>query len=248
MNPDEARSQLGKALRRLVQSEGLRPAQLSRELGLGGDYLSRAFSGRYHLRLELTLRLLERLNVVAFDFFDSVFPFGGSTVEELAALPTPPEPPGEPPFRTWLRAQHIENRPRAVAEVVRRAGLLLRQAITDRGLKQKALSEGLGLGPVALGLALRGNTQLTFFHIFGVLAAVDLSPARFFVDLFATDELSPTERLRRRGLLDWQERVLGETTRALLTRNRDGARPAAGTTSPAAGEAPAEPRANGKPR
>lgn len=234
MAPDEALAQLGRALRRLIRTEGLKLGNFSRELGFGADYLGRAFRGRYPLRVELVFKILKRLTVVPFEFFDSVFPFGGPVTLKAAKTRGVSDLPGEQRWELYFREKLFEQRPRTVAEHAGRFGRWLRHAIEDREQTQKKISESLGMGPTALGQALRGNSELTFFHVFGVLHHLEVSPARFFVEVFGREAASPADRIRRWRTLDYFERVLETTGEKYYARR----------TTRAAGPAAREPRAS----
>ncbi len=233
MAPDEALATLGRALRRLIRSEGLRLGEFSRKLGFGPDYLGRAFRGRYPLRVELVFEILQRLTVLPFEFFDSVFPFGGPVTLKAAKTRGVSDLPGEQRWAHYFRDQLLEQRPRCVGEHAEHFRQWLRHAIEDREQTQRRISEALGRGPTALGQALRGNTELTFFHVFGVLHHLEVSPARFFVEAFGREAGNPAERIRRLRTLDYFERVL-ETTGAkyFARRSTSAGGPGAPATSP----------------
>lgn len=218
MDHEQALEKLGLALRRLVRSEGLLLRDLSAELRFGPDYLGRVFRSRYPLRVELVFRVLQRLTVLPFPFFDSIFPFGGPVTLESAKARELVELPGETLWAELVRDQMLDDRPRTLAEYRQRFGDWLRQAIEDRRLTQKVISEALGMGPRALGQALRGNTDLSFFHVFGVLEHIDVAPARFFVEVLSRQPANAAERLGRRRALDYYASTFETTARLFLER------------------------------
>jgi transcriptional regulator with XRE-family HTH domain len=248
VSSDQALEKLGLALRGLVRREGLLLRDLSEELGFGPDYLGRAFRGRYPLRVELVFRILQRLTVLPFIFFDSIFPFGGPLTLESAKAREVTDLPEESPWAEFFRDQMLDQRPRTLAEYPRRFGEWLRTEIAERGLRQKAISEALEMGSYALGQALRGNTDLTFFHVFGVLEHVKISPARFFVEVLSPEPATAAERLQRRRALDYYESTFETTARLFLERREARAREATKKV-PEAAPVEGEPREeNGEPQ
>lgn len=219
---EEMLARLGLALRRLVRSEGLLLKDLSIELGFSSDYIGRCFRGRYPLRLALVFPVLQRLTVAPWEFFEAVFPFGGQASLEMQAKGRLPQLDllDEQSWADWYRTRLLDQNPRNPKEWAKRFGLALRRAIEDRRRTQREISEWMGLGPHALGLALRGNTELAFFHVFGVLEFLKLPPGRFFTEVFAQEPADAGQRLRLKSTLDWYGGVMEITSETFLSRRK----------------------------
>lgn len=218
----EMQTRLGLAVRRLVRSEGVLLKKLSVELGFSHDYLGRCLRSRYPLRAILVFRVLRRLTVTPWEFFESVFPFAGTHHLELQAKSRFVflDMANEQTWADWYRNHLLDHNPREERDMVRYVGHSLRLAIEGVGATQKDVSEWLGLGPHALGLALRDNTELTFLHVFGVLEYLKIPPGRFFAEIFANEPKNAEQRLKQQTTLDWFGGVMATTSEVFLARRK----------------------------
>lgn len=141
--------------------------------------------------------LLERVDVHPSEFFEIYFPLGGNLpggpdlVDEDDDPPRPPQPRRQP--EAWTA----------------RATELLRKRIRAEGKTQREVSLALGLARDALGKTLRGDSQVTWWHVFEVLRVLGVTPGRFFFEL-CCEPRRPADALRWSELLDLWERKLGE--------------------------------------
>lgn len=109
----------------------------------------------------------------------------------------------------------------APAELTAEAARLLRDLLHRRGLKQNRVSVELGLGPMALGQALRGASSLTCQHLFGILRATRVSPERFFKELAGRPEGGPMAELEWALLLDALEHAFAPMLAAAAKRRQE---------------------------
>jgi transcriptional regulator with XRE-family HTH domain len=143
------------------------------------------------LRIEEAFQLLALLGAEPYEFFEEIFPLGGEARTRLA-LSTQ----GDQGQRATSRIRDLIHREAALRgdppptprDFAARAGRLLRDALRRAHISQEEASRRLGLGPTALGQALRRTRRLSFAHLFGVLSLVDHSPGRFFEELFGPGE------------------------------------------------------------
>lgn len=230
--------ELGCLVQAWVRSQGRSSAALSREMGYASAYLTRAFGGQLPLRVRTVFEVLARLGTDPHPFFDAHYPLGGEPGRLLGGLATGPSAETRFPAvdeELRLARQLAKRRKRKPHAVARRAGQLLAELIRREGRTQRQISLALGLSETALGQALRGGSELTFFHVFGVLEQLEISPALYFAELFLVADGG-----ERRGLDAVRlSRLLASLERALLalSRNLCERRP-----SP-----PASPRRRGRP-
>ncbi len=209
LHPDAAR--LVRGLKAALRQAKISHSAASQHLDRGPSYVSRVFGGRLKLKVREVFELIELAGFHPWKFFDVYFPLGGERYaalreryrEERADYLAKAPDTGA---LLLARLQRDLRHPVDSTEWSNRAGALLREKILAAGRNQRAISRELGLSPVALGLALRGNSRLTFGHVFGVLDRLGMSPARFFVELMSNEE-DPTERLRLAEILDEFERT-----------------------------------------
>lgn len=159
------------------------------------------------MRVTLVFELLEKLRASPVRFFSVRYPLGG---EAHAGLREDAKPsidlPGAMPLTEAARRRADRLGLRLTpAGAAAKLGRLLRREIRASGKTQREISLDLGFGVGALGQALRGNSELTFFHVFGVLAATGRSPARLFAELFAPEPADPMARFELALELDHQE-------------------------------------------
>jgi len=188
---EEQVATIRKALRQTVDQARLRnrrfsARRLSRHLQRNPDYVYKMLAGYGKLKVEEVCRVLTLVTVVPHEFFFSLYPLGGDLARQLrdsqlgGAVPLP-----GPDQRLWIRYPQLP----LLSGVAARAGEVLRAKIRQAGRTQLELSEELGYcSPHALGLALRGQTALTFGHVFQVLAALACPPDLFFAEVFGPDE------------------------------------------------------------
>jgi transcriptional regulator with XRE-family HTH domain len=222
----EAEPQLrrvSEALREAVRRSGWPLQEMSERLGHHPAYLSRALRGRGPLRLSAVFRLLDLVGVLPEDFFDLLFPLGGEAAAWLA--PAGPGSPQDGDRRSLSemtrRAREQEGLPAWTPDYLTgRAGKVLRDLLRRRGARQREVSAALGLGASSLGQALRGNAALNLEHVFGALAVVGTSPARFFAELFGPEERNVLGSLRWTEYLDRMEELMAGAFQAIEARQR----------------------------
>lgn len=184
MTPPQEVDRLASAFAGLLERSGLGLAAASEKLGRHPTYLGRVLRRQTPFKVAVALQLLEILEVDPEEFFCALYPLGGVRVGTF----TPSELGcrGEAVARELLLAQReaLIGRPRDVRAWVLRCGEVLRQLLRRRGMSQKEASRRLSLGPGALGQLLRGFAGLNLEHVFALLALLDASPGRFFLEMF----------------------------------------------------------------
>ncbi len=221
MDPRTAWLDLGKQLQSLIRDHRTSAVRLSLALGQHPKFLTRAFRGHRPLRVETVFQVLGLLGVHPYAFFKVVYPLGGRilpplTTQQRAAL----DAPGLPTLRALVQWQLDSEVPLPAAAHRRRLAEALRRAIRRHGPSVRGLSLQLGLGPHALGLALRGGTQLTVLHVLGVTGALGIDPGRVFFEAFLPEPGSPLEHLERDQMLASFERLLQATEEGFLARRK----------------------------
>lgn len=224
MNPRASVRALGDALQDLLSTHGKTAQACSEALGFHGAFLTRAFRCHRPLRVEVVFRLLASLREPPYEFFDLHYPFAGDRLPEGKG-PGPLDLPGEPTLAELVRGEYRRTRTLTPDEHRDDLAAWLRRAIRRAKATQKEISLRLGLGPYALGLALRGNSQLTFFHVFGVLDALGFDPGRMFFEVFLPRPASPMQGLRRERQLDAAEGIVRGTEQALAERREQRQQP-----------------------
>ncbi len=212
MDPEQGLARLHRGLRSALGEAGLSLKAASARLERFPEYVGRALSGRLDLKVPDLFVLLDGIGLHPMEFFDIYFPLGGEELTEMRW--GGPEPPTDPATRargnvTFHHAMRQASQHREPSEWAVRAGELLRQRIRRAGTTQRAVSVALGLSPDALGHCLRGDSQLPWRHVLGVLAEIRMTPARFFVELCFEDK-GLAENLRWAELLDrFEEKLTG---------------------------------------
>lgn len=191
---------LALALKQQIRQRGSLATAVSQDLGRAPQYLTRVFAGRLELKMKDVLGALAFLGLDANDFFRRLYPV--------------PEPAGLSAYRRQLvvldRLARGLEKPAlpSTEEMLDKARRILRAWIVGAQLTQRQISVELGLSEDALGQALRGNTDLYAWHVFGVLAATGHTPDVFFDEACARDE--------GLGLSPEQAAVLGRVLEATL--------------------------------
>ena len=211
--------ELLRGLQTALRRAGLTLAEASRKLEHSPTYLSLVFRRRLKLKVREAFELIELARLQPWEFFDICFPLGGAGFADLRARYHEREASelAKLPDTRGLLLAKLRQDPRLPvdpAEWAARTGALLREKIAAAGASQRNLSVTLGYSPVALGLALRGNSRLTFLHVFGVLRELGITPARFFTEL-VLQEGELAESLRWSELLDKIEHVLIEAAKGV---------------------------------
>lgn len=177
---------LAQLLKTLLEEVGIAAKTASRELGYFPDYLYRAFKGHKPLKVRTVFGVLEIARTHPRWFFRRHYslPKGapertgdGNAVARLDALIEAARPPHTP--EEWT-------------ELTR---LLLRRELPLQGKLQNDVGQALGLSEAALGHVLRGETDVTTDHLFGILEVVGTSPPHFFAELTATERRLTTIQL-----------------------------------------------------
>ena len=207
------------ALKEQLRLRGVSARQLSVELGQHPAFLSRAFAGSRPLRVEVVFELLANLGISPFEFFRVVFPFGGNPLPATGA----PE----------LAIPGVQSMEQLAREVFRRRGTLspsgyrlrigewLLREIPHHAISIREVSRRLGLGPTALGQALHGSNQLTFFHLLGTLRVLQAHPGRLFLSVFLPEPSDPLALAEREEVLRALEKVAAAGARGIVKKRGD---------------------------
>lgn len=232
-------AKLGLALKQYIRECDSTAAHGSRALGRAPQYLTRVFAGILPLRIEEVFRLFEILGRHPHVFFDRHYPLGGVERDPPAASPGPP-PQEAPHLAAYLESAVAAPLPPS-AEMEKRAGRILKGLIVGASTRQRAVSLKMGLPRDALGQALRGGTDLSAWHVFGVLAATKTSAAQFFRALLGPDDSLASASA---GTPRWDD-LVGALERALTGYlELQGPKPAA---EPASAKPPSAKPAKAKP-
>lgn len=245
MNPHSGVLALGKALQAWVRDHKTSARAVSLALGWHSLFLTRCFNGHRPLRVEVVFQVLDHLGTVPYEFFRAVYPFGGNKAGLYAAgAGSPFDLPGVMTLEEAIREQFRKMGIASPREYSLRLGEWLKREIRKRGRTASSISRNLGLGSTALGQALRGESQLTFFHVLGTLEALGADPGRMFLAVFLPELDSPAKRLERENLLALLETVVQKTDEGFLLRRERLKKPA---PKPEPEEAPDGEPGNGPP-
>lgn len=220
MDPKTAVRALGAHLQDLLRQHHTTARTASEALGFHPAFLTRAFGGQRPLRVEVVFQLLARLRERPYEFFDLHYPFAGNALPKKKG-PSPLDLPGVPTLVELIQREYKRLGPRPAAQYRDDLAAWLKRAIRRRKASQKQISIDLGLGQYALGLALRGNSQLTFFVVFGVVEALEIDPGRMFFEVFLPQPASVIQGLRRETQLDAIEGTLRDTERGFAKRRQE---------------------------
>ena len=210
---------LGKALQAWLRDHKTSARAVSLALGWHSTFLTRCFNGHRPLRVEVVFQVLVHLGTVPYEFFRAVYPFGGSKAGLYAAgAGSPFDLPGVMTLEEAIREQFRKVGSASPREYSLRLGEWLKREIRRGGRTTSSISRSLGLGSTALGQALRGESQLTFFHVLGTIEALEADPGRMLLALFLPEPESPARRLERENLLVLLESVVQKTDEGFLLR------------------------------
>ncbi len=213
---------LGRELHGTLSQAGFSLKALSAELHYHPQYLSRAFRGAHPLKVEVAFLLLARCGVDPAAFFEGLYPFGGKGARKLANFRRPTGPAFDEVLsaRREVQRRQLSARNMTPEAWSNRAGRVLRRMLQRRQVSQKGASVALGLGSATLGHALRGNTQLTFEHIFGTLRACGAPMGRFVLEWFGPPDEYLLEAREWLRALDAAEKVAPGMMMAYAKRRR----------------------------
>lgn len=196
---------VAKQVRELARHSRVSLAELSRQCGHHTHYFSKVLRGQDALKVRDLVEALGILKTEPADFFSWLYPFGGEGLSrlrkargrELLSGQAAPEP-----LRRRLTRSSQDAMLRDPEELTAWMGELLRDLLRRKGISQPRASVELGLGPRALGNALRGHTDLKLEQVFGALEVCGVTPARFFRELFGGRITPPLAAVQWQDLLD----------------------------------------------
>lgn len=154
-------------------------------IGHAPGYLTATLRGEVPLKVRDLFALFEAMGESPRPFFKRLYPLVPSPAGETPDDPVLRLPSGESfTFRDVIE-RGLANLPvPPAAELTAKAGHILREHMKTAKLEQLESSRLLVGKAHALGQALRGNSRLQVFHVFGILHLLNLPPARFFAELF----------------------------------------------------------------
>jgi transcriptional regulator with XRE-family HTH domain len=198
-------------LREAVRSSGTSLKAVSLELGYAPPYLSRVLSGIHALKVRQVFAILTAVGKRPTLFLSDRYPLAPPIAATRRRKKRSDLPLG--PSARQMR-EEVESRkpPPDPKELAEKTASLLRGVLLRKHVRQRAVSRSLGLKDDTLGRALRGEADLLAFHLFGTLAAVGMTPGRFFAELFSGDETGGEIELSRAELWDVIERLVGGGT------------------------------------
>jgi transcriptional regulator with XRE-family HTH domain len=206
-------TELGILLRGLkaqLQQQGRTLGEASQALDRHPAYLSRVLSGHRSLKVDELFALLGWVGLEPADFFAHLFPLGGRPAGATPSRPPRHKPAAAPEAELELPPAPSLLSPNRWADLTAQ---LLRRHIRTYGRTQREISRALGLSQDALGLALRGGTQLHCGHVFGVLAQLGESAGRFWTELALGEEA--IDDTAWAGLLDQWDDLLSRARRVV---------------------------------
>lgn len=207
---------LGLGLKLLIRARGATGKAVARRLGVHPGHLARVFGGRRPLHVEQVFRILEAVNVAPWDFFSMMYRLGAEPAQ-LSRRWSETEP-GPPPRNTREVFGELARRTgldKSALFFTAKAGRVLRAGIARQGLTQRHVARQIGMPSDGLGEILRGKVRMNFQHVFPVLEVLGWTPARFFLDVFATEPADPVQALSQSQLFDDLEGILSRVgTRA----------------------------------
>lgn len=180
--------ELALKLKQFCVEQGVPAREMSQRIGRAPEYLTRVFAGRHTLKIKDVFRIFAALQVNPRRFLFRHYPLGGAELsfqldpQRLATLP------GGEMLARMIEVHLLGGPPMEPMQTVERAGRILRGLIARSATKQRAVARELDVADDALGQALRGRTGLAAWHVFGILAATQTSPARFFHELTAPED------------------------------------------------------------
>lgn len=198
-------TRVGRQLRELSRQGRVSLAELSRQCGHHSHYFSKVLRGQDALKVRDLVEALEILKTEPADFFSWLYPFGGKGLAKLRKARGRELVPGRAtpePLRRRLGRSSQDAMLRDPEELTAWMGELLRDLLRRKGVSQLRASLELGLGPRALGNALRGHTDLKLEQVFGALDICGVTPARFFRELFGGRITPPLAAVQWQELLD----------------------------------------------
>lgn len=196
---------MGRQLKGLARQSGVSLAELSRRCGHHSHYFSKVFRGQDSLKVRDLVEALANLKTEPGAFFSWLYPFGGAGLAELRKAKGRELVPGHAapePLRRRVAKAGQDAMLRDPEQLTAWMGELLRDFLRRKGLSQPQASERLGLGSRALGHALRGQTDLRLEQVFGVLDLCQVTPARFFREVFGGRITPPLAAMQWQDLLD----------------------------------------------
>ena len=199
---------LSRLVGRAVEDSGSSAAEVSRRLGRSSGYLGRVLSGRLPLRIGEVFALLEVLDQHPGAFFERHFPLGGREVQALTEKAGGAGESGAASLGDLLELAACARPVPPAGQLLERTAGLLRARMAGARRSLRAASAGLGLARQGLARALRRPERLAAWHVFGALAAIGMTPARFFAEVFAPAEANLPPLLSQSELLDALEHLL----------------------------------------
>ena len=198
MAPAEEGAREAALLRRrlsgLIRDSGVSAAEVGRRLGRPPESVRRALAGRAPLRVREVFGMLAALGQPPGAFFERHYPLGGWRAEApLAAL---------------LELAGSAGPGAAPEELAARTGALLRARIAGTGRDARLVSRALGFSREGLGRLLDRPSGLDARTLFGALAAIGVTPARFFAELFSPYAAEASPGLSQAELLEAVEHLL----------------------------------------
>jgi transcriptional regulator with XRE-family HTH domain len=191
MTPADEVVRLSRLLRGKIAEHRLTLREVSERLGFHTEYLSATLSGRRPLKLKVVFGALAAIKLQPSQFFGEAY----RLVPWLPHSPGParaklatadPAAAGEPTLAHLVAAALEAERRRPIdqEEELGRLTRLLRQRIRDAGSNARSVSRAIGLAPGHLGQILNGYVDFQALHLYQALAALEISPADFFTDLY----------------------------------------------------------------
>ncbi|HRC84245.1 MAG TPA: helix-turn-helix transcriptional regulator [Thermoanaerobaculia bacterium] len=221
MVAEAALERLRSSLRQWISAYGTTPAALSLRIGRDASYLSRVLAGSRPLKLEVLFEALRAFGGDPREFFDMSFPLGGDAAYYLRYPSRSASPALSVLSEAARRAREVSGYyDRTPADHVSKLAQHLRQVLRRERRSQREVSVALGLRRDSLGLALRGNTDLTSFHLLGTLEILEISPARFFTELFTVNASRPVDGLRSAKMVAALEVALSKAALARVADER----------------------------
>lgn len=218
MDPETEVANLRKLLTDRLHRAGVPPHEVSAELGFHASYLHRALRGDVPLKVKTVMGVLFDLNIDPEEFFQHHYPLGGEATKVLRDNPPPGVQRDDWARQMLRRLREREGVVWNTETLTKFLQVAVRHLLRRAKIRQETASLALGRGPQALCQALHGRTDLTFEHVFGVLALCRVSPARFFFNAFLREHGKGRHGIDVDEIIDALEPLFEQTSIGFATR------------------------------
>lgn len=218
----EAAQELCLQLKQYLVEQGVTAKEMSVAIGRAPEYLSRAFRGRFPLKIRDVFAVFHALGKSPRRFLMRYYPLGGADLEGSTRPEALSGLAGGALLSRLLETHLFEDAPLPPELVLQRAGRNLRGTIARSPTSQRAIAAELGMTEHAFGQALRNRSGLDAWHVFAVLRATGKSPARFFEEITEPEDAASLGPAAWQRILDLAEKAQRAGGKASAAKRRAG--------------------------